>query len=78
MTGGRLRDASGTALGRFELMPDKKIAKEDLDWVVGRISRDGRLHENERALLMVLKSRNDCLHPKLDVWIDSTCTASPN
>ena len=47
-----------------------RASEEDARWIVARIGRDHRLHENEMALISFLKSRDAHRFPKLRPILD--------
>jgi hypothetical protein len=57
--------SSGLTIGHEPLVTD-----EEARWAADRIGKDGRLHENEMALINFLKSHNAHLHPKLVPILD--------
>lgn len=42
-----------------------RATDDDVSWAAGRIGRSGRLHDNEMALINLLKSHDAHLHPRL-------------
>lgn len=48
----------------------EKIDAEEAAWLIDRIGRDGKLHENELALIAFLKAESDHLHPSLKPLLD--------
>jgi hypothetical protein len=43
---------------------------DEAGWLARRIGRDGRLHENEKALLAFLKRESPDIHPDLKPLLD--------
>jgi len=44
------------------------ISQVEADWLIERMSRDGRIHDNEKALLAFLKRESPDIHPSLKPW----------
>lgn len=44
------------------------ISQVEADWLIDRVSRDGVVHENEKALLRFLKRESPDIHPSLKPW----------
>jgi hypothetical protein len=44
---------------------EPRVTEEEVRWAAARIGQDGRLHENEMALINFLKNHDAHLHPKL-------------
>ena len=61
------RDADTSGLV-IDFVP--RVTAEQARWAAERIGQDGRLHENEAALINFLKSRQAYLHPKLFPILD--------
>jgi hypothetical protein len=61
----RKTEASGLTIGY-----EPRVTEEEVSWAATRIGQDGRLHENEMALINFLKSHNAHLHPKLVPILD--------
>ncbi len=43
----------------------EEVTQSEATWIAGRIGRDGRLHENERALVEFLRKESPSIHPDL-------------
>ncbi len=54
-----------TPTAPVERSREPRITAQEAHWAASRIGRDGRLHENEMALINFLKSHNTHLHPQL-------------
>ena len=65
--GGPPRDADTSGMV-IDFVP--RVTAEQARWAAERIGQDGRLHENEAALINFLKSRQAYLHPKLFPILD--------
>ncbi len=48
----------------------ERISDDECDWLIDRISKDGAVHENEKALLSFLKRESPDIHPKLNPWLE--------
>lgn len=48
----------------------ERIDQIEAEWLVARIGRDGRLHENEKALLAFLREESRDIHPVLRPLLD--------
>ena len=46
------------------------IEDREAQWLVDRISHDGRMHENEKALLRFLRDESPDIHPSLKPWLE--------
>ena len=46
------------------------VTESEADWLAGRIGRDGRLHENEKALLRFIGNEASDIHPSLTPLIE--------
>ncbi|MEM9999965.1 MAG: hypothetical protein AAF940_03695 [Pseudomonadota bacterium] len=68
----RVETAFAERNARFET--DNKIAEavtaEEAHWLVERIGRDGKLHDNERQLLQFIAQEAHDIHPKLQPLLD--------
>lgn len=51
------------------------VTEDEANWLVSRIGRDGKLHENERALLAFLRERSVHIHPLLQPVLQKALTA---
>jgi hypothetical protein len=71
---------SSMAIARPELFEDDKtdeiiaaneaISADEAQWLAHRLDRDGRLQENERALLAFIKEHSPSVHPSLAPYLD--------
>jgi hypothetical protein len=48
----------------------ERITEEEAEWVKNRIGRDGKIHENERALIEFVKEHSPDIHPSLTALIE--------
>ncbi|MGI9414373.1 MAG: hypothetical protein ACR2PM_11930 [Hyphomicrobiales bacterium] len=48
----------------------EKISGVEADWLANRIGRDGRFHENEKALIEFIKTESPNIHPTLKPLLD--------
>lgn len=55
---------------RLEIITGETMAETDAAWLVSRLSRDGALDDNERALLQFLKQESPVLPPALRDIVD--------
>lgn len=55
---------------RLEIITNEKIAEADAEWLASRLGRDGKLDENEAALLEFLQRESPVLPPVLQRLID--------
>ena len=46
------------------------IEDQEAQWLIDRISHDGRMHENEKALLRFLREESPDIHPSLKPWLE--------
>ena len=46
------------------------IEDQEAEWLIDRISHDGRMHENEKALLRFLREESPDIHPSLKPWLE--------
>jgi len=46
------------------------VSETEAEWLAGRIGRDGKLHENERAVLRFIAEQSPDIHPSLKPLID--------
>lgn len=53
-----------------EMASAEEVDEEEAKWVVERIGRDGKLHENERSLLKFLKAESPKIHPALEPLLE--------
>jgi hypothetical protein len=55
---------------RIAMITSEPVTEPEAQWLAGRIGRDGRLHENEKALLRFLKEECANLHSALQPLLD--------
>jgi hypothetical protein len=48
---------------RIEIITNEEVTQGEVDWLVERLSRDGKLTPNEQALVAVLKRENPQINP---------------
>ena len=48
---------------RIEIITNEEVTQGEVDWLVERLSRDGKLTPNEQALVAVLKRENPKINP---------------
>lgn len=60
----RMPDGTDEA-ARLERWHQPRATDDDVSWAASRIGRSGRLHDNEMALINMLKSHDAHLHPRL-------------
>ncbi|MEZ5872322.1 MAG: hypothetical protein R3D32_10805 [Nitratireductor sp.] len=46
------------------------IEDREAEWLIDRISHDGRMHENEKALLRFIRDESPDIHPSLKPWLE--------
>ena len=57
--------------GRENMMRhNERITGVEADWLANRIGRDGKIHENEKALITFLREESADIHPTLKPLID--------
>ena len=49
---------------------NERITGVEADWLANRIGRDGKFHENEKALIAFLREESADIHPTLKPLID--------
>ena len=48
----------------------ERIESDEADWLIDRLSRDGLVHANEKALLRFIRDESPDIHPGLKPWLD--------
>ena len=48
------------------------ISEDEANWLIDRLSRDGIMHDNEKALLRFIRRESPDLHPMLKPWLEKT------
>jgi hypothetical protein len=66
--GGLAPERTGQA--RNATKPSQTGSEPEAGWLAERIGRDGRLHQNEKALLRFLKQESPRLHESLQPLLD--------
>lgn len=61
--------ARGAAMAA-EIAVNEVVSAEEAAWLAERIGRDGRLHDNEKALLRFLREESPDIHPSLRPLMD--------
>ena len=62
----RERDLDGEAREAKIAYERETIDEEEARWLIGRVKRDGVLHENERALLAFIRNTSPNIHASLE------------
>lgn len=55
---------------RREILTSEEVSGDEAAWLIAQINRDGKLTDNEAALLAALKSESPKLHPTLQPLLD--------
>jgi hypothetical protein len=58
-------DPAEAAAAAGRAAPASEVTEDEARWLLARLYRDGRLHANERALLLFLREHSDHIHPVL-------------
>lgn len=48
------------------------VGEDEADWLIDRLSRDGIVHDNERALLSFIRRHSPDIHPRLKPWLEKS------
>ncbi|MCB1462027.1 MAG: hypothetical protein KDJ90_06285 [Nitratireductor sp.] len=48
----------------------ERIEDGEADWLIDRLSNDGLIHANEKALLRFIRDESPDIHPRLKPWLD--------
>lgn len=51
---------------RIAIITSERIEEAEAQWLSERIGRDGKLHENEKALLAFIRQESPSIHPSLE------------
>ncbi|MDX2306760.1 MAG: hypothetical protein NW216_00815 [Hyphomicrobium sp.] len=54
---------------RIEIITNEEISDTEAQWIVGRLTRDGKLTPTETALVDFLKSEAPVLHPEIEALV---------
>lgn len=65
----RSRDMAGEAEATEIAFERETIDEEEARWLIDRIGSDGKLHENEKALLTYIRDTSPNIHPSLDSFM---------
>ena len=68
----KIRQAREESLARqnADIKLAESITREEADWAIGRIERDGVIHENERALIQFMAENASDIDPVLEELIE--------
>lgn len=55
---------------RIAMITSESVTEPEATWLVERLNRDGRLHDNEKALVAFLKETSPSLHESLQPLLD--------
>jgi alkanesulfonate monooxygenase SsuD/methylene tetrahydromethanopterin reductase-like flavin-dependent oxidoreductase (luciferase family) len=61
---------------RIEIITNERMTSGEAEWLAERIARDGKVHENEKALLTFLKRESPEIHPALKDLVDRYAEAA--
>jgi hypothetical protein len=61
---------------RIEIITNEQVTASEAGWLAERIGRDGRLNDNERALITLLRTSAQKLHPSIEALVDRISKAA--
>lgn len=61
---------------KIEIITNERIDAGEAAWLARRINRDGKLHDNEKALLSFIKRESPQIHPALQGLLDRVAEAA--